>query len=67
MEDAAGMMYSICVTSVIRYDSFVALASRSARTSPVAGSSHSKFIGSNIRGNVVYKYIFNLVTIETII
>ena len=39
MADAAGMMYSIYVTSVIRYDSFVALASKNARTSPVAGSS----------------------------
>ena len=38
MEDAAGMMYSIYVTSVMRYDSFVALASKNARTSPVAGS-----------------------------
>ena len=28
MADAAGMMYSIYVTSVIRYDSFVALASK---------------------------------------
>ena len=39
MADAAGMMYSIYVTSVIRYDSFVALASKNARKSPVAGSS----------------------------
>ena len=28
MADAAGMMYSIYVTSVLRYDSFVALASK---------------------------------------
>ena len=54
MADAAGMMYSIYVTSDIRYDSFVALASKNARTLPVAGSSHTKFIGSNIRGNVAY-------------
>ena len=39
MADTAGMMYSIYVTSVIRYDIFVALASKNARTSPVAGSS----------------------------
>ena len=44
MADAAGMMYSTYVTSVIRYDSFVALASKNARTSPVAGSSLSLIV-----------------------
>jgi hypothetical protein len=44
MADAAGMMYSIYDTLVIRYDSFVALASKNARTSPVAGSSLSLIV-----------------------
>ena len=57
MADTAGMMYSIYVTSVIRYDSFVALASKNARTSPVAGPSRNKFIGSNIRGNITYTFL----------
>ena len=54
MADTAGMMYSIYVTSVIRYDSFVALASKNARTLPVAGSSFFIIIGSNIRGDKTY-------------
>ena len=57
--DAAGMMYSIYVTSVIRYDSFVALDSKNARTFPVAGSS-IKRIGSNIRGNITYSFTWNI-------
>ena len=61
MADAAGMMYSIYVTSAIRYDSFVALASKNARKSPVAGSSSSKFIGSNIRGNITYTFKFMII------
>ena len=44
MADAAGMMYSIYVTSVIRYDRFVALASKNAMTSPVEGSSLSLIV-----------------------